>query len=97
MSNKFNSIETLKSLENDFSLWADKTGVLPSDQAEFIETLKKKVGLVSTKIENVISAFSEDTFSSEAVKKSLGDLTGDINETTEYIDKSGTVKRYIFT
>ena len=98
MSNKFNSIETLRSLENDFSLWAEKTGVLPSDQAEFIETLKKKVGLVSTKIENIIRAFEENNFSPESVKKAARDLTGDVNENIEYVEKgSGQIRRYIFT
>ena len=98
MSNKFNAVETLKSLTNDFNLWADKVGVLPSDQAEFRETMKKKVGLVSAKIENVIAAFSESTFSPEAVKKATRDLTGNVDENIEYVEKgTGQVRRFIFT
>lgn len=97
MSNKFSATETLKSLINDFNLFADKVGILQEDRAEFVETLGKKIGLVSTKIENVIRAFEENNFSPEAVKKAARDLTGNVDENMEYIDKSGTVKRYIFT
>ena len=87
----------MKSLINDFNLFADKVGILQEDRAEFVETLGKKIGLVSTKIENVIRAFEENNFSPEAVKKAARDLTGNVDENMEYIDKSGTVKRYIFT
>lgn len=98
MSNKWNSIETLNSLKNDFSLWAESKGVLPSDQAEFQETLGKKLGLVSTKIQTVISAFEEKNYSPEAVAKVLKSLTGDVNEDIEYVEKStGRVRRFIFT
>jgi hypothetical protein len=85
-------------LTNDFNSWADKVGVLPSDQAEFQEILKKKIGLVTKKIQNVIDSFSEANYSPEAVAKVIKSLTGNVDENTEYIDKrSGTVKRYIFT
>jgi hypothetical protein len=98
MSNKFNSIETLNSLKNDFSEWADKVGVSQDDQKEYQETLGKKLGLVTKKLENIIASFDEGIFSSEPVAKALRDLTGNVDENTEYIDKrSGTVKRYIFT
>lgn len=98
MSNKWNSIETLNSLKNDFSEWADKVGVSQDDQKEYQETLGKKLGLVSTKIQTVISAFEEKNYSPEAVAKVLKSLTGDINEDSEYVEKgTGKVRRYIFT
>jgi len=98
MSNKFNSIETLNSLKSDFSQWADKVGVSQDDQKEYQETLGKKLGLVSTKIQNVIRAFEENNFSPEAVKKAARDLTGNVDESTEYVEKdTGRVRRFIFT
>lgn len=98
MSNKFNSIETLNSLKNDFSQWAEKVGVSQDDQKEYQETLGKKLGLVSTKIQNVIASFEEKNYSPEAVAKVLKSLTGDADPNTEYVEKgTGRVRRFIFT
>jgi hypothetical protein len=97
MSNNFNAVESLNSLVNDFNFWADKIGVLKEDRAEFVKTLGDKVGLVSTKIQNVIASFDEANYSPEAVSKSLSELTGSINSDNTYTDENGKVRRFYFS
>ena len=97
MSNKWNAVESLNSLKNDFNSWADKVGVLKEDRAEFVKTLGDKIGLVSTKIQNVISSFDEKNYSPEAVSKSLSELTGSLNSDNTYIDENGKVRNFYFS